>query len=382
MSFLKVDNLIKTYGAFHAVDNVSIDVERGKVCSFLGPSGCGKTTTLRCIAGLEQADSGRISLGGRTLFDSEKRIAVPPEERDLGMVFQSYALWPHKTIEANLSLGLRIKGLPSGEIRDRVNEMLELVGMAGTGNRFPASLSGGQQQRVALARAMALRPKCILFDEPLSNLDLLLRERMRFEIRDLLVKIGITAVYVTHDQTEAMVISDHIVVLNKGKIQREGSPSDVYNYPRDRFTAEFLGRTNIVALDRKNSNPGGGIVTAANGVRFASLDAKRLEDRSETGEFVIAFRPETMLVTDEPTGGQNCIPATVVSSQFLGGTTQIVLDIGQGGHVTAILLGDQSRSENTQAFVSVDPRHVLVLRDSSAATPMAGTPALRVPEPA
>lgn len=365
MSFLKVDNLIKTYGAFHAVDNVSIDVERGQVCSFLGPSGCGKTTTLRCIAGLEQADSGRISLGGRTLYNSDDKTLVAPEDRDLGMVFQSYALWPHKTIEANLALGLRIKGLPSGEIRDRVAEMLELVGMGGTANRFPASLSGGQQQRVALARAMALQPKCILFDEPLSNLDLLLRERMRFEIRELLVKIGITAVYVTHDQTEAMVISDHIVVLNKGKIQREGAPAEVYNYPRDRFTAEFLGRTNIVPLDRVNSNPGAKSVTAINGVSFSSLDARRLEDPSETGDFVIAFRPESMVVTDDQTSAENCVKATVVASQFLGGTTQIVLDIGQGVHVTAVLLGDQSRKENTQAYVSVDPRNVLILRDGA-----------------
>jgi ABC-type Fe3+/spermidine/putrescine transport system ATPase subunit len=371
MSFLKVDNLIKTYGSFHAVDNVNIDVERGQVCSFLGPSGCGKTTTLRCIAGLEQADSGRISLGGRTLFSSDDGTVVAPEDRDLGMVFQSYALWPHKTIEANLSLGLRIKGMPNGEIRDRVEEMLALVGMAGVGKRFPASLSGGQQQRVALARAMALQPKCILFDEPLSNLDLLLREKMRFEIRELLVKIGITAVYVTHDQTEAMVISDHIVVLNKGRIEREGPPAEVYNYPRDRFTAEFLGRTNIVPLDRKNSDPGAKVVTATNGVTLNSLDAGRLEDRSESGEFVIAFRPESLVITDEKTSAENCMPAKVVESQYLGSTTQIVLDIGQGLLATAVVLGDQSRAAGSQAYVSVEPRNVLILRDRGGIAPAA-----------
>jgi len=371
MSFLKVNNLIKTYGSFRAVDNVSINVERGQVCSFLGPSGCGKTTTLRCIAGLEQADSGQISLGGRTLFNSDDRTIVPPEDRDLGMVFQSYALWPHKTIEANLALGLRIKGMPSGEIRDRVEEMLELVGMGGTGRRFPASLSGGQQQRVALARALALQPKCILFDEPLSNLDLLLRERMRFEIRELLVKIGITAVYVTHDQTEAMVISDHIVVLNQGRIEREGAPAEVYNYPRDRFTAEFRGRTNIVPLDRINSNPGAKTVAATNGVLFNSLDAGRLEDPSETSDFVIAFRPESMVVTDEQTNAENCMKATVVESQFLGSTTQIVLDIGQGVNVTAILLGNQARKEGSQVYFSVDPRSVFILRDGTGSAPAA-----------
>jgi ABC-type Fe3+/spermidine/putrescine transport system ATPase subunit len=363
MSFLKVENLVKTYGDFRAVDNVSINVERGEVCSFLGPSGCGKTTTLRCIAGLEQANGGVISLGGRTLFNSSDKTSVAPEDRDLGMVFQSYALWPHKTIEANLALGLRIKGLPGGEIRDRVAEMLELVGMGGTGDRFPASLSGGQQQRVALARALALRPKCILFDEPLSNLDLLLRERMRFEIRELLVKIGTTAVYVTHDQTEAMVISDHIVVMNKGQVQREGAPAEVYNYPRDRFTAEFLGRTNIVPLDRINSNPRARVVVATNGVSFSSLDAKRLEDASESGEFVIAFRPESIILTDDQTSSDNCVQVKVVESQYLGSTTQIVLDIGQGLHITAILLGNQSRKGGSQAYMSVDPGNVLILRD-------------------
>src|SRR5690606_34864345 len=177
-----------------------------------------------------------------------------------------------------LALGLRIKGMPRGEIRDRVSSILELVGMAGSEQRYPASLSGGQQQRVALARALALQPKCILFDEPLSNLDLLLRERMRFEIRELLVKVGITAVYVTHDQTEAMVISDHIVVMNRGRIQREGPPAEVYTYPRNRFTAEFLGRTNITALNRAETDPSSGVVVAENGMRLRSRDTSRLKE--------------------------------------------------------------------------------------------------------
>src|SRR6187200_1314832 len=255
MSYLTVQNLVKTFGDFKALDDVSLSIDRGEVCALLGPSGCGKTTTLRCIAGLETADSGAIGLDGRVLSDPARGQFVLPERRELGMVFQSYALWPHKSVAENISLGLKIQGLPQAEIRDRVASGLELVGMAGTQNRYPAQLSGGQQQRVALARALTLQPKCILFDEPLSNLDLLLRERMRFEIRELLVRLGITAVYVTHDQTEALVISDHIVVMNRGKIEQEGAPMDVYVRPRNRFTAEFLGRTNILPLKKAASDP-------------------------------------------------------------------------------------------------------------------------------
>jgi ABC-type Fe3+/spermidine/putrescine transport system ATPase subunit len=360
MSYLSVEHLRKSYGSFQAVDDISINIERGKVYSLLGPSGCGKTTTLRCIAGLEQAQSGRISLDGRTLFDAATNTLVPPEDRDLGMVFQSYALWPHKTVGENLALGLRIKGMAKGEIRDRVGSMLELVGMAGAAERYPANLSGGQQQRVALARALALQPKCILFDEPLSNLDLLLRERMRFEIRELLVKVGITAVYVTHDQTEAMVISDHIAVLNRGKVERDGPPAEVYTYPRNRFTAEFLGRTNILQLRRDRSDPGRGLVTAVNDVEFQSRDAGRLGE--DNGPMVIAFRPELVNVTDKQAGRGNDFPASVISSQFLGGSTQIVLDL-KGAPVTAILNGEQMRNSGDRVFLSVDPRHILVLKD-------------------
>lgn len=361
MTYLIVENLRKSYGSFRAVDDLSISIPKGKVCALLGPSGCGKTTTLRCIAGLERADAGRIQVQGQTLFDAEKNIVIAPEERGLGMVFQSYALWPHKTVSENLALGLRIKGMSRGEMRERIDSMLELVGMAGTGSRYPASLSGGQQQRIALARALALQPKCILFDEPLSNLDLLLRERMRFEIRELLVKVGITAVYVTHDQTEAMVISDHIVVLNQGRIEREGEPAQVYTYPRNRFTAEFLGRTNIIALNREASDPESGFVASENGIRLRSADVARLAEPNEP--LVIAFRPETVQVLDEDASRHDSLPATVMDAQFLGGTTQLVLDLG-GMSVTAMLNGEQLRHPNERVNIRINPRHVLLLSDN------------------
>jgi ABC-type Fe3+/spermidine/putrescine transport system ATPase subunit len=357
MSYLSVRHLIKTFGDFKALDDVSIEMERGKVCALLGPSGCGKTTTLRCIAGLETADSGHISLDGRVLSDPSSGDFIAPEKRELGMVFQSYALWPHKSVAENISLGLKIQGLPQGEIRDRVASGLELVGMAGTQDRFPANLSGGQQQRVALARALTLRPKCILFDEPLSNLDLLLRERMRFEIRELLVKLGITAVYVTHDQTEALVISDHIVVMNRGNIEQEGPPMEVYARPRNRFTAEFLGRTNVLPLNRKASDPSVGIAVAEGGTRFMSRDGARL---SEEGAALIAFRPEMVRINEQAT--DNIFDTTVSNCQFLGSNTQLVLDLG-GVPVTALLPGSQNYRAGDAVRMSIDPAHVLVLQD-------------------
>jgi len=360
VAYLSVTGLKKAYGTFQAVDDISINIEKGKVYSLLGPSGCGKTTTLRCIAGLEKAQHGTISLDGRVLYDAASNMLVNPEDRDLGMVFQSYALWPHKTIGENIALGLRIKGLASGEIRDRTASMLELVGMAGTESRFPSNLSGGQQQRVALARALALQPKCILFDEPLSNLDLLLRERMRFEIRELLVKVGITAVYVTHDQTEAMVISDRIAVLDKGKIRREGAPVEVYSSPRNRFTAEFLGRTNILPLLSDKSDPANLLVATDGGVRFQSMDAARVKE--DAGPLVIAIRPEALDLSDERRGVVNEFQASVISAQFLGGATQMQLDFG-GHQVTAILSGNRMRAAGQNMFFSVEPSNVLVLAD-------------------
>jgi iron(III) transport system ATP-binding protein len=357
MSYLSVRHLIKNFGDFRALNDVSIEMERGKVCALLGPSGCGKTTTLRCIAGLETADTGTISLDGRLLADSATGDFVAPERRELGMVFQSYALWPHKSVAENISLGLKIQGLPQGEIRDRVASGLELVGMAGTQDRFPANLSGGQQQRVALARALTLRPKCILFDEPLSNLDLLLRERMRFEIRELLVKLGITAVYVTHDQTEALVISDHIVVMNRGNIEQEGPPMEVYARPRNRFTAEFLGRTNVLPLNRNASDPANGVAVAEGGTRFATRDSARL---SEERAALIAFRPEMVRINEQ--SGSNAFDTKISSCQFLGSSTQLVLDLN-GAPVTALLPGTQNYRAGDTVRMSIDPAHVLILQD-------------------
>jgi ABC-type Fe3+/spermidine/putrescine transport system ATPase subunit len=365
MSYLVVENLVKSFGSFKAVDDVTIRMAKGEVCSLLGPSGCGKTTTLRSIAGLETFDAGRVVLDGRVLADPAAGVFVQPEHRNLGMVFQSYALWPHKSVFDNIALGLKIKGRPMREVQDKVADVLALVGMPDTQSRSPSSLSGGQQQRVALARALALEPKCLLFDEPLSNLDLLLRERMRFEIRELLDKIGITAVYVTHDQSEAMALSDHIVVMNHGVVQQEGAPADIYTHPQNRFTAEFLGRTNLLALDRRASSGAAGNVVSTNGVTFASKDASRLDALDEP--LVIAFRPEMARVVksdDVAADAPNLYRVRVVTGSFLGAHTTLEVELA-GHRLNVTTPGRHAIVRDQEITIHIDPEHVLLVVDNA-----------------
>jgi len=240
MAILKVNSLSKNFGKVKAVTEVSFEATEGKVLSLLGPSGCGKTTTLRCIAGFENPDTGEISL------DDRKITHIPPEKRGIGMVFQNYALWPHMTVYANLAFGLQIKKIPKDEIPKKIKRVLSMVRLEGYENRYPRQMSGGQQQRIAMARALVFEPEIMLLDEPLSNLDAQLREEMRFEFTELQKKLGITAVYVTHDQAEALVISDKIVILNKGTIVQSGSPKEIYSNPKNKFVAGFIAVTSFL----------------------------------------------------------------------------------------------------------------------------------------
>lgn len=234
MAILKVENLNKNFGKVRAIQKVSFEAPEGKVLSLLGPSGCGKTTTLRCIAGFENPDDGKIYLDNRDITN------IPPEKRGIGMVFQNYALWPHMTVYGNLAFGLQIRKISKEEINKRVKRVLEIVQLSGYEDRFPRQLSGGQQQRIAMARALVFEPEIMLLDEPLSNLDAKLREEMRFEFTEMQKKLGITAVYVTHDQAEALVISDKIVILNQGKIIQSGTPKEIYAHPINKFVAGFI----------------------------------------------------------------------------------------------------------------------------------------------
>jgi ABC-type Fe3+/spermidine/putrescine transport system ATPase subunit len=243
---LEFREVLKRFGGTTIVDHVSFTVNRGEFFTLLGPSGCGKTTTLRLIAGLEVPDGGEIILDGQVLAAPAAGICLPPDRRNLGMMFQSYAIWPHLSVFENIAFPLRVRRVPAADIAHKVAEALELVGLAGLEDRGATQLSGGQQQRVALARAIVYTPSLLLLDEPLSNLDVKLREQMRVELRALQQRLNLTVIYVTHDQSEAMSLSDRIAVVNKGRFEQIGTPRDVYERPRKRFVGDFLGRTIIV----------------------------------------------------------------------------------------------------------------------------------------
>ncbi|MBE7469822.1 MAG: ABC transporter ATP-binding protein [Anaerolineae bacterium] len=244
---LVIEHLTKIFGGHvKAIDDISLTVQPGQMVSFLGPSGCGKTTTLNCIAGLESPDEGLIRVGDFVMTDTSRKLNLRPEERGLGMVFQSYALWPHMTVHDNVAFSMRLHKTPAPEIKRRVSEILELVGLGKFGDRYPFQLSGGQQQRVALARAVVTEPPLLLLDEPLSNLDAKVREQARVWLRGIQKRLGITTVYVTHDQAEALAMSDMIAVISQGKLVQYAPPTEVYENPASRFVAEFIGATSFL----------------------------------------------------------------------------------------------------------------------------------------
>jgi ABC-type Fe3+/spermidine/putrescine transport system ATPase subunit len=245
MAIVKVEHLSKTFTDFKALDDVSFEFGHG-ILSILGPSGCGKTTLLRCIAGLEVPDDGSIYIDDKIQTDIRQGTLVPPYSRAIGFVFQSYALWPHMSVYKNVAFGLKLRHIPEDDIRRRVLKTLDLVGLPKLEERYPSQLSGGQQQRVALARSLAMEPRLILLDEPLSNLDAKLREEMRVELKKLIKKVGISAIYVTHDQEEAFVISDSVIVMNRGKILQYATPDEIYNRPSSQFVASFIGRSVLI----------------------------------------------------------------------------------------------------------------------------------------
>ena len=285
--------------------------------TLLGPSGCGKTTTLRLLAGLATPDAGEIRIDGRVV--SSARHVLPPERRQMGMVFQSYALWPHMSVFENVAFGLTLKRVSRGEVHQRVERALAMVGLDGLGERTPGALSGGQQQRVALARSLVTEPSILLLDEPLSNLDAKLRERMRIELKELHRRTGITFVYVTHDQAEAMVLSDRIAVLNGGLLQQYAAPRTMYERPANRFIADFMGAANLLAgvVEEMPSIAGApGVVGAGAALRLdALLPAGAVRHKSLT----VMIRPEDIAITrDAPVRNRNILPGIVVASHFLG----------------------------------------------------------------
>jgi iron(III) transport system ATP-binding protein len=318
--YLVLKDLVKAFagrggsGEVRAVDGVSLDIKQGDLVTLLGPSGCGKTTTLRLIAGFEFPTSGEILLDGRAINE------LPPHKRDMSMVFQSYAIFPHLSVYENIAYGLNVQHKSQDEIRRRVGKVMELVELTGLENRQPNQLSGGQQQRVALARALVMEPKVLLMDEPLSNLDAKLREQMRTEIRQIQQRLGITSVYVTHDQVEAMTLSDQVVVMNRGKIEQVGPPAEVYRRPRTRFVADFIGRANFVPASVRDRRNGSLVVDALGAVLTVPAPDVAIAEHQDV---TLVVRPEMVTVGADAPHAQ----ARVLRSAYLGNVVEYDLEI-------------------------------------------------------
>ncbi len=322
MAFVTVSGLVKRYGAYRALDRVGFAVGEGHTLALLGPSGCGKTTMLRCIAGLEMPDEGRIEIGGRVVFDAAAGINLPSEARGLGVVFQSYAIWPHMTVAQNVGFPLKVRGIPKAEQRDRVQRMLEIVGLAAWADRGATQLSGGQQQRVALARALVHEPGLVLFDEALSNLDAQLREQVRVELAMLQERLGFTALYVTHDQAEAFALAETLVVMNKGRVETQGPPREIFARPSTAFTARFLG-LNVLDGTLLRVSAGVAAVQLANGAVIEGRMAEGAEV-ADGAAVVACVRREHVQVGD----GEGGMAAVVRAASFQGLSEEYVLDAG------------------------------------------------------
>jgi len=319
---ITVRDLTKRFGALNVVNGVDFAIEEGELFTLLGPSGCGKTTLLRLIAGFYAPDEGEIRFDDRVVND------VPPHERGIGMVFQNYALWPHMTVFENIAYGLKLRKIGRAEVAQRSESVLENVKLGGLGDRYPGQLSGGQQQRVALARALVLNPKILLLDEPLSNLDAKIRVQVRAEIRKLQKSLGITTIYVTHDQEEALTLSDRIAVLNQGRVFQVGPPKALYERPANRFVADFIGINNLLEGTVRAVEPGdrGLRVETAHGMIATLADASLREgDRC-----VVSIRPENAVLDGAPGEGRNRVEGRIAFAAYLGNTLRYDVDLGQG----------------------------------------------------
>lgn len=322
---LRLEAVSKLFGGVRAVDRVTLDVQRGHVFTLLGPSGCGKTTTLRMVAGLERPDEGRIIFGGTPVADAARRLFVPPHRRNIGMVFQSYAIWPHMTVFENVAYPLEVRGLPKATIRDKVERVLDLVGMVGLANRPAPLLSGGQQQRVALCRALVYEPDLLLLDEPFSNLDAQLRHHMRVEVKLLQQRLGFTVLFVTHDQLEALSMSDQIAVMNHGRVEQVGPPSALYDQPASPFVRDFLGQTISLRGQLASGAPEGCVglsVDGAESTRFYSRHHS-LSSLEPGAPAQLSIRPTDLVVTL-----RDGAPGVETVSNTLEGRIEALLFVG------------------------------------------------------
>jgi iron(III) transport system ATP-binding protein len=362
-AYLDVRGLVKTFASDRAVDDIHFGVEQGEFLTLLGPSGCGKTTTLMCIAGLHQPDAGEIWLDNECLTSVAQGVFSPPERRGIGMVFQSYAIWPHMTVAQNVAYPLEAQRVPSSERDERVIEALRRVQLLDFADRPAPHLSGGQQQRVALARAIVFNPRLLLFDEPLSNLDAKLREEMRVELKRLQEMLGITSIYVTHDQVEALVLSDRIIIMNKGCIEQEGDPRTIYARPANRFVSQFIGAANLLYGTVTEVTGDWSEVEISSGeaqCRFRCTTANALIP----GERVeVSIRPEHVrLCLDSPsTTEANCVEGEVVAANFLG--NYIDCRVQWGTMEWKVQVERQQRLRpGMRVWLTVAPQHCLCLQ--------------------
>ncbi|MBL0141781.1 MAG: ABC transporter ATP-binding protein [Betaproteobacteria bacterium] len=316
MAGVRIEGLAKAYGSHRVHSNLDLEVTEGQCFTLLGPSGCGKTVLMRLLAGFEAADAGRILIGDAVVADAARGIDVPPNERGIGMVFQDYAVWPHMTVFDNIAYPLKIARVSEGELRSRTEEAVAQVGLTGLASRLPSQLSGGQQQRVALARALVSRPKLLLLDEPLNNLDANLREEMRFEIKELQQRLGITVLYVTHDQEIALAIADRMAVMDaSGRVRQAGAPDELFDHPGDSYVFRFLGIANFLQVRRE-----GGDLRLADGTTPWRGPAP---DR-EGGRIAVGFRPSDVILTREGDG----LPGVVRRASFLGAQMDYLVEVG------------------------------------------------------
>lgn len=362
---LKIKSLVKQFGASRAVDSMSLEIREGELVTFLGPSGCGKSTTLRCIAGLESPTDGEIWIDDKVVSAPKRGIDVPPEKRQLGMVFQSYALWPHMTVLENVAYPLKAQKRAPAEVDSRARAALDLVGLTKYGSAKPGNMSGGQQQRVALARALASECRVLLFDEPLSNLDVRLRESMRTEIRDIQQRLGITSIYVTHDQAEALAISDRIVVMNQGRIEQVGGPREIYEQPATPFVATFLGSVNLIPVLSQSFDgdfstyrmPSGAWVRVSSERRNAIVASPQL-----------GLRAELLRLTRSAEAAEaNAWPAVVRRAVFLGDSSEYTLDMS-GQEIKARVPAYVRFRAGDSVFVSIAPQDCFIVNGTAATT--------------
>lgn len=349
---VEIKKLTKIYGDRPAIDELELTVADGEFLVLLGPSGCGKTTAMRSVVGLETPEKGSVTINGNTVFDADTSVNVPIHKRHIGMVFQSYAIWPHMTVAQNVEFPLKmLKASPSSRSKS-VKEILELVGLSDYAARPATNLSGGQMQRVALARSLVMEPQVLLLDEPLSNLDAQLRERLRFELKEMHHRLGHTSIYVTHDQAEALAMADRIVVMNQGRIEQQGSPTELYGKPRSSFVARFLGSSNVYLL-REEQQQSQQMVTAR-GAQFHSYEVPSFAPR------YISVRPESVrLVSEGSEMDGNVLRAKVMSSNYLGSQTRVHLELESEEDMFAVLDDAPTQPKAGDNVLVHIPRHAV-----------------------